>query len=131
MRAIRPLGLLLAASACTSGLPDEPSLADVSGFATVFGHVYDAAGAPIAAAPVAISCASGAFSYSVPADSVGRYSLNLAAPARVLGGPSGSLTCLFSVSEGGPPRISRDVVIGFARAGLPHAMQFVDLREAP
>lgn len=118
------IAFLLMAAACSDGSPviveDRPA---PSAVADVVGDVLSASGAPLSGS-VAISCANGQFGATVPIQAEGRYHAALLTSPETVGGASGRVPCVFT----GPANIRVERFIGFGPAGLPHALQFVNLR---
>jgi len=123
MRHTASLSVLLALGACTG-----PS--DSEGYADVTGHVFLASGAPFPTPTVTVECAGGAFSKSVPGDSLGLYQMALTAQGTVMTSSGSRVRCSFRASGSGRADIQLDTTIGFGPAGMPHPLQFVDLRQA-
>lgn len=124
-RVVLPLAVVAGSvAACSENTPVEPG----AGFADVAGRVLDVAGAPLAADTVAIACAGGAFGTTVVTDAGGHYLVSLSAPASQIGGTNGSTACVFSVGTPAPTRFQVTARIGFGAAGIPHALQLIDLR---
>jgi hypothetical protein len=111
--------LLLGLSACSSFGSQPNGEADISG------NVIQASGLPLANTTVAIVCANGAVAKQVPTDSLGRFLTSLELP----GGAGANIPCSFGAPDSVNARFRAHSLIGFAYPGLPHPLQFVDLRE--
>jgi len=122
MRRLLP-ALLIAAAACSEPLV-PPDFVEPDAVAEVSGLVLKASGAPVVAGSVNIRCANDQFGGAAPINAEGKYRALLGASAEVLGGPSGSVLCVFTAPGG----ISAERTISFAPPATPPGMQVVDLR---
>ena len=119
---MRYVVLGLVAALCGCSVVSDILGNNVAGDADVQGRVLQSSGQPLAQSTVVIACA-GMAAQTTPTDTVGRYAVNLLAPA------AGGRRCTFGVPDLTTPRIRVDTSLGFAPLGQLHAMQTIDLRE--
>jgi len=65
----------------------------------------------------------------VPGDSQGLYQMALVAPPAVTSSSGAQIRCSFRASGAGQADAERDTFVGFGPPGVPHALQFIDLRQ--
>jgi len=117
---MRPATLLLAS---LIGGCSPSTQATVTGSADVIGQVLQSSGDPLPNTTVVIDC--GLASGTGSTDTEGWYGTHLSASR------AGRVRCVFGVPDLAAPRIRVDTAITFGRDGQLHALQFINLREAP
>jgi hypothetical protein len=95
-----------------------------AGSADVVGQVFQNTGNPLANSTVVIECSRG-ITTTAPIDASGRYGANLSSPV------AGRMPCTFAVPDTISPRIRVDTAVVFGPVGQLHALQLVNLHEAP
>lgn len=113
-------------SACQSA---EDPFTSGPGSARVAGVVMNAAGAPLAATTIHISCAGGGTPVEVTTDSTGHYGVSLESGPDPFDGSYGRLQCRFTEPATGAARVQVDTALGFVRGPVLRTLQLVNLRE--